>query len=121
MKKLVIATATLLLFGIIAWFWSHKKAPEPKQETPPAPITDVAPAPPKVKGIRRPPEEELTAPEAIVWDGEKVPYVLPPEEIMDVNAPPQWTEIIAEPDLNPTPPDHRVPPPIHVDPKRNPE
>ena len=96
---------------------------EPKTSTPALavvntpPLTDVAPSPPVVDIAS---EEEPAVPAEPMVTQEQPKKVILPEIEMDVHNPPQWTQTMAVPQAYPQAPDPLVPPPIEVDPRRQP-
>ena|GEM_PF-4123573 len=112
--KVLILCFVMLAFYLI---WECRQVPEgmPAER----PITDVAPAPPKVEQTRR---ELVTLKKGsfanIPKDAGKIQSQLPPAELMDLRSPPRWTQLIAHPQLNPSPPDVHATPAIQVDSRR---
>ena len=80
-----------------------------------APLTDVAPPQPEVQAQRR---QDLKPVDPSAWPKHPQPRVIPPKIRMDLKNPPQWTQTLAQPKTQLTPPDPFKAPPIKVDPRR---
>lgn len=135
-----LLTGTLIVLFAVAT-WLHVAFRKPALETAgaeapqratmrPGPLTDVARARPANMTVpsRRPraldlapqvEDSQVEDPSAEAHPPAKPQFILPRDLDFDPQSPPQWTEVIAMPNLNPVPPDPNVEPPLHVNPERS--
>ena len=80
---------------------------------PSVPITDIAPSPTKKQEVTRRHIPKTVGKAVIKDQSTKLPV-----HVMNLTAPPQWTQTLARPAANPVPPDPLTPPEIYVNPER---